>query len=69
MIFPKMLQAKQYLMESMIFPHNQGYVYVGTSADTSEFAVDAIHWWWQHPDRPRFEREDKLLIQSGCWRQ
>ncbi len=42
--------------------HNQGYVYVGTSADTSEFAVDAIRWWWQHPDRPRFEREDKLLI-------
>jgi hypothetical protein len=42
--------------------HNQGYVYVGTTADTSEFAVDAIDWWWQHPERPRFEREDKLLI-------
>ena len=40
--------------------HNQGYVYVGTSADTSEFAVDAICWWWQHPNRPRFEQEDKL---------
>ena len=42
--------------------HNQGYVYVGTSADTSEFAVDAINWWWSHPERRRFEREDKLLI-------
>lgn len=42
--------------------HNQGYVYVGTSADTSEFAVDAIRWWWQHPDRPQFQQEDKLLI-------
>lgn len=42
--------------------HNQGYVYVGTSGDTSEFAVDAICWWWQHPNRPRFEHEDKLLI-------
>lgn len=42
--------------------HNQGYVYVGTSADTSEFAVDAIRWWWQHPKRACFKREDKLLI-------
>ncbi|MGK7950128.1 MAG: hypothetical protein AB4368_15445 [Xenococcaceae cyanobacterium] len=46
----------------MTSAHNQGYVYVRTSADTSEFAVDAINWWWQHPDRPRFQREDKLLI-------
>jgi len=27
--------------------HNLGYVAVGTSADTSEFAVDAICWWWE----------------------
>ena len=46
----------------MTSAHNQGYVYVGTSADTSEFAVDAINWWWQHPNRTRFQREDKLLI-------
>ena len=42
--------------------HNLGYVYVGTSADTSEFAVDAIAMWWAQEDRPRFLREDKLLI-------
>jgi hypothetical protein len=24
---------------------NAGYVFVGTTADTSEFAVDAIQWW------------------------
>lgn len=23
-----------------------GFVFVGTSADTGEFAVDAISWWW-----------------------
>jgi len=28
--------------------HNLGYVAVGKSADTPEFAVDAIVWWWQH---------------------
>lgn len=25
---------------------NAGYVFVGTTADTAEFAVDAIQWWW-----------------------
>jgi hypothetical protein len=42
--------------------HNQGFVYVGTSYDTPEFAAYAIAQWWNHPDRPRFEREDILLI-------
>ena len=42
--------------------HNQGYVYVGTSNDTPEFAAYAIAQWWADPDRPRFRREDKLLI-------
>jgi hypothetical protein len=42
--------------------HNLGYVYVGISADTSEFAVDAIVMWWEQHDRPRFLHEDKLLI-------
>jgi len=42
--------------------HNQGYVYLGNSYDTSEFAVHAIAQWWADPDRPRFQREDKLLI-------
>lgn len=42
--------------------HNQGYVYVGNSYDTSEFAASAIAQWWVDPDRPRFRCEDKLLI-------
>jgi hypothetical protein len=38
--------------------HNQGYVYVGQSADTAEFAVDVLARWWQEfgqfdfPDAP-----------------
>ena len=42
--------------------HHQGYVYVGTSYDTPAFAAYAIAQWWADPDRPRFAREDKLLI-------
>lgn len=42
--------------------HNKGWVVVGTSADTAEFAVDAICLWWEDEHRPRFADESKLLI-------
>lgn len=42
--------------------HQQGYVYLGHSYDTPEFAVHAIAQWWADPERSRFQREDKLLI-------
>jgi hypothetical protein len=42
--------------------HNEGYIYVGTSADTSEFAVDAIGLWWEDEDRSTFPDESKLLV-------
>lgn len=42
--------------------NNLGYVYVGTSSDTAELAVDAIVWWWESEDRPPFPNEGKLLI-------
>jgi hypothetical protein len=46
--------------------HNLGYVAVGTSADTSEFAMDAICWWWELEDRPSFPDETRLLILSDA---
>jgi Rhodopirellula transposase DDE domain len=42
--------------------HNQGFVYVGTSGDTAEFAVDSIVRWFERKDRPRFKDEGKILI-------
>jgi hypothetical protein len=46
--------------------HNEGYIVVGTSADTSEFAVDAICLWCEDEDRPPFSDESKLLILSDA---
>jgi len=45
---------------------NAGFVYVGTSADTAEFAVDAIVWCWQtygHLDYP--DAPELLLLADG----
>jgi hypothetical protein len=42
--------------------HNLGYVAVGKSADTPEFAVDAIAWWWLQFGSVRFPDAPELLI-------
>jgi Rhodopirellula transposase DDE domain len=40
----------------------RGFVEVGTSADTAQFAVDVIAGWWQRRGRKDFPRADELLI-------
>lgn len=51
---------------------DRGYVYVGESADTPAFAVDAIASWWKAHGRRRFPHARKLLIladsggSNGC---
>lgn len=41
---------------------NEGFVYVGTSADTAEFAVDAIEWWWRSYGCYHYPTTTQLLI-------
>ena len=60
--FPNAAEGKASPYGIYDIKHNLGYVYVGISADTAEFAVDAIFNWWQYEDRPRFKNEQKLLI-------
>lgn len=42
--------------------HTRGCVYVGTSADTPQFAVDAIAAWWEKEGSAAFPEADQLLI-------
>ena len=42
--------------------HDRGFVAVGTSADTAEFAVDAIVAWWEEHGSKSFPGAGKLLI-------
>jgi hypothetical protein len=41
---------------------NRGSVLLGTSHDTSEFAVDAIVEWWRREGRRRYGQASELLI-------
>lgn len=43
---------------------NDGWVYVGASADTPELAVDAIERWWVQAGRERYPRARRILIVS-----
>ena len=43
---------------------NEGYVNVGISHDTAEFAVDSIRKWWRACGRKRYAGADRLLIMA-----
>jgi hypothetical protein len=42
--------------------HNQGWVSVGVTHDTSEFAVSTIRTWWQRMGKPLYPDSNELLI-------
>jgi hypothetical protein len=42
--------------------HNRGAVYVGTSADTPQFAAEAIAAWWQTEGHAAYPAATRLLI-------
>ena len=45
---------------------NHGYVQVGQSADTPEFAVDAIVAWWRDLGQRHYGEAPELLILADC---
>ena len=52
--------------------HNRGSVYVGESADTPRFAVDAIVAWWEAEGQAAYPEAEELLVladsggSNGC---
>lgn len=41
---------------------NSGWVSVGVTHDTAQFAVNAVRRWWEKMGRPRYPGADRLLI-------
>ncbi len=46
--------------------NNQGWVSVGDSADTAEFAVESIRRWWNTMGHSSFPNATRLLITADC---
>ena len=46
--------------------HNIGFVNVGTSRDTAEFAVESISRWWETVGKRTFPNATKLMITCDC---
>jgi len=45
---------------------NEGFVSVGISSDTAEFAVNTIRAWWREMGKERYPNASKLLITADC---
>ena len=41
---------------------NTGYVQIGVSHDTHEFAIDSLRYWWQHHGKTHYGTADSLLL-------
>jgi hypothetical protein len=46
--------------------HNVGFVNVGTSHDTAEFAVESISRWWEAVGKHTFRNVTKLMLTCDC---
>ncbi|MGH9245563.1 MAG: ISAzo13 family transposase [Acidimicrobiales bacterium] len=46
--------------------HDEGWVSVGDSADTAEFAVESIRRWWKTMGSQRFPHASRLLITADA---
>lgn len=45
---------------------NKGWVSVGISSDTAEFAVNTIRTWWYKMGKPYYPQSGELLITADC---
>lgn len=57
------------LAEGVAIPHglydlteNVGYIQIGTSHETSEFACDSIRYWWNSYGKKRYPSADSMLL-------
>ena len=62
--FPDSEQPKAVPYGVYDIANNFGWVNVGISADTAEFAVESIWQWWKHMGKARYKGSPKILISA-----
>lgn len=61
---PKVTKAAPYGVYDIA--RNEGWVSVGISCDTAQFAVSTIKRWWQKMGRKRYPHAKKIYITADC---
>jgi hypothetical protein len=46
--------------------HNEGFVVVGISRETSTFVIKAVRSWWMAVGRHKYKGAERLLIECDC---
>ena len=46
--------------------HNKGFVCVGTSSETADFAIRSIRNWWIREGRKQYPDASRLVIEADC---
>jgi hypothetical protein len=64
--FPSLASGKLVPFGVYDLGKNEGYVYCGTSYETSEFAVDSIVLWWSEFGQEKYPDQSELLILCDC---
>lgn len=64
--FPQLAEGKAIPYGIYDIGRNQGFVVVGTTHDTAEFAVAAIRQWWLKVGRRVYRAQHHLLIECDC---
>ncbi|MBW2369521.1 MAG: ISAzo13 family transposase [Deltaproteobacteria bacterium] len=64
--FPSDSNGVAILYDIYDLARNEGFVCVGTSRDTSEFAVDSICKWWQKSGSYHYPTADRSLVLADC---
>ena len=52
----------------MTWPHDEGWVSVGITSDTAQFAASTIISWWEHLGKQRYPDAKTLTITADCRR-
>lgn len=60
--FPSQAEARAAPYGIYDVQHNRGFLCIGQSADTPEFAVDLIVQWWQQEGQAHYPTATRLLI-------
>lgn len=60
--FPPLAEGKAIPYGAYDLAHNEGFVNVGISSDTAEFAVESIRQWWKQMGRERYPKAKELFV-------